>query len=269
MKDVKRVISTGIWEDDLVLNEFSPEDKYFFLYILTNQYTTQLGIYHFPIKKVALEMGYSEDAIKVLLDRFETKYDLIKFSKETSEIAIKNYLRHSIVKGGKPVMDCLLKEEKAVKNKTLISYIANHLSNYIDDPNINNTVIDYINHININNDNDNDNERYVHESSTNRKVTKKLSEKNIIPPTFEMVSEYCKMRGNGIDADEFIDFYNSKGWYVGKNKMVDWQSAIRTWERKKGFKYTPNRVVEEPKEEAPIDYGWKDLFESEENSNEI
>lgn len=256
LKDVKRVISTGIWEDDLVLNEFSPEDKYFFLYILTNQYTTQLGIYHFPIKKVALEMGYSEDAIKVLLDRFETKYDLIKFSKETSEIAIKNYLRHSIVKGGKPVMDCLLKEEKEVKNKTLISYIANHLSNYIDDPNINNTVIDYINHININNDNDN--ERYVHESSTNRKVTKKFSEKNIIPPTLEMVSEYCKMRGNGIDADEFIDFYNSKGWYVGKNKMVDWQSAIRTWERKKGFKYTTNRVVEEQKEEAPIDYGWED-----------
>ena len=68
LKDVKRVISTGIWEDDLVLNDFSPEDKYFFLYILTNQYTTQLGIYHFPIKKVALEMGYSEDAIKVLLD---------------------------------------------------------------------------------------------------------------------------------------------------------------------------------------------------------
>ena len=134
MKDVKRVISTGIWEDDLVLNDFSPEDKYFFLYILTNQYTTQLGIYHFPIKKVALEMGYSEDAIKVLLDRFETKYDLIKFSKETSEIAIKNYLRHSIVKGGKPVMDCLLKEEKSVKNKSLISYIGNGFSSYVPYP---------------------------------------------------------------------------------------------------------------------------------------
>ena len=76
-------------------------------------------------------------------------------------------------------------------------------------------------------------------SNITTELTKKLSEKNIIPPTLEMVSEYCKMRGNGIDAEEFMDFYSSKGWYVGKNKMVDWQSAIRTWERKKGFKFVP------------------------------
>jgi hypothetical protein len=52
----------------------------------------------------------------VLLERFENKHQLLKYSKETQEVAIKNYLRHSIVKGGKPVLDCLNRELGQVKN---------------------------------------------------------------------------------------------------------------------------------------------------------
>ena len=52
-----------------------------------------------------------------------------------------------------------------------------------------------------------------------------------IPPTPEEVNAYCKKRNNGIDGTEFVDFYTSKGWMVGKNKMKDWQAAVRTWER--------------------------------------
>ena len=37
--------------------------------------------------------------------------------------------------------------------------------------------------------------------------------------------------GNGIDAQAFVDFYASKGWMIGKNKMKDWKAAVRTWER--------------------------------------
>ena len=51
------------------------------------------------------------------------------------------------------------------------------------------------------------------------------------PPTLEEVKEYCKERGNKVDADKFVDFYESKGWMVGKNKMKDWRAAVRTWER--------------------------------------
>ena len=56
--------------------------------------------------------------------------------------------------------------------------------------------------------------------------------KNVfIPPTAEEVREYCEQRQNGIDPDEFVNFYQSKGWYIGKNKMKDWKAAVRTWER--------------------------------------
>ncbi len=51
------------------------------------------------------------------------------------------------------------------------------------------------------------------------------------PPTLEEVKEYCKERGNGVDAQRFVDFYEMKGWMVGKNKMKDWKAAVRTWER--------------------------------------
>ena len=52
-----------------------------------------------------------------------------------------------------------------------------------------------------------------------------------IPPTLEQVQEYCDERGNDVDAQKFIDYYSSKGWVVGKSKMVDWKACVRTWER--------------------------------------
>lgn len=157
---VKRVVDTDFWNDSKVSDLFSAEDKYFMLYLLTNPHTTQLGIYELSITKASNELGYSKDVVRVLLERFENKYGLIKYNEITNEIAIKNFLRHSIIKGGKPVMDCLLKEEKKVKDKSLLNYIFNNLSGYGDT--LNTTVKEFINNININiNNNDNDNERIV------------------------------------------------------------------------------------------------------------
>lgn len=66
------------------------------------------------------------------------------------------------------------------------------------------------------------------------------------PPTIEEVKTYCLERKNNVDADKWHDFYLSKGWMVGKNKMKDWKAAVRTWEHKdkqegKTFKSQPNR----------------------------
>ena len=53
-----------------------------------------------------------------------------------------------------------------------------------------------------------------------------------IPPTVEEVRSYCQERNNNVDPERFVDFYSSKGWMIGKNKMKDWKSAVRTWEKK-------------------------------------
>lgn len=56
--------------------------------------------------------------------------------------------------------------------------------------------------------------------------------KRFTPPTIQDVKAYCIERGNEVDPERFIDFYESKGWMVGKNKMKDWKAAVRNWERK-------------------------------------
>ena len=59
------------------------------------------------------------------------------------------------------------------------------------------------------------------------------------PPTLEEVSDYCQERNNGVDPQKFIDFYESKGWMVGKNRMKDWKASVRTWERDDNKKKVP------------------------------
>ena len=51
-------------------------------------------------------------------------------------------------------------------------------------------------------------------------------------PTIDEVKNYCILRKNNIDAESFFDFYESKGWNIGKDKMKDWKAAVRTWERR-------------------------------------
>ena len=68
---------------------------------------------------------------------------------------------------------------------------------------------------------------------------KRYARKPFIPPTVEEVRAYCTERGNSVDPEAFVDFYASKGWMIGKNKMKDWKAAVRTWEqgdKRKGVK---------------------------------
>ena len=51
-------------------------------------------------------------------------------------------------------------------------------------------------------------------------------------PTVEEVCAYCRERGNGIDPAYFVDYYDSKGWMIGKSKMKDWKATVRNWERR-------------------------------------
>jgi hypothetical protein len=64
------------------------------------------------------------------------------------------------------------------------------------------------------------------------KVNKSIGAGRFAPPTVTEITAYCKERNNDVDAERFHDFYQAKGWMVGKNKMSDWKAAVRTWEKK-------------------------------------
>jgi hypothetical protein len=63
---------------------------------------------------------------------------------------------------------------------------------------------------------------------TNRQSSEKRE--RFTPPTLEQVRAYCQERGRGVDAERWVNHYESKGWLVGKSKMKNWQAAVRTWE---------------------------------------
>ena len=69
----------------------------------------------------------------------------------------------------------------------------------------------------------------VHQKDTNKKEKKEKNDKNIIPPTLKMIENYISEKEYNIDSGKFFNFYEAKGWLVGKNKMKDWQASIRTW----------------------------------------
>lgn len=77
--------------------------------------------------------------------------------------------------------------------------------------------------------------------------------KRFIKPTVEKVLEYCQERKNNIDANKFIDHYESNGWKVGPNAMKDWKAAVRTWEKKSTPSISNNRtsIPTPPKEFVP------------------
>jgi hypothetical protein len=80
--------------------------------------------------------------------------------------------------------------------------------------------------------------------TTSKEIKKEKNEKNIIPPSLEMVSKYCLERKNTIISSIFIDHYSSNGWMIGKSKMKDWQAAIRTWEgRETKRPIEPERIL--------------------------
>lgn len=63
-------------------------------------------------------------------------------------------------------------------------------------------------------------------------IKKENNKRKFTKPTIEEIQDYCNERNNGINAEAFYDFYESKDWYVGKNKMKDWKACVRTWEKR-------------------------------------
>lgn len=69
-------------------------------------------------------------------------------------------------------------------------------------------------------------------NNTSNNIKENIKRKVFIKPSIEEIQQYCNERKNGINANAFYDFYESKDWMVGKNKMKDWKACIRTWEQR-------------------------------------
>lgn len=119
---IYRTVSMSFWTDSKVVDDFTPEDKYFYLYLFTNPHTNLCGCYELSIKQVELETGYSKDAIYNLIKRFESVHDVVRYSKKTKEILLINWSKYNWTTSDK-FRKPLAKELENIKDKNFREYL--------------------------------------------------------------------------------------------------------------------------------------------------
>ena len=98
---VYRSVHLSFWTDNKVEDDFTPEDKYFYIYLLTNPQTNICGCYEISYSQMTRNTGYNKDTIIRLLERFENVHKIIKFDKNTKEILILNWYKYNWSKSEK------------------------------------------------------------------------------------------------------------------------------------------------------------------------
>ena len=92
---VYRNVHLSFWTDNKVEDDFTPEDKYFYMYLLTNPQTNICGCYEVSYSQMTRQTGYNKDTVMRLLERFENVHKIIRFDKNTKEILILNWYKYN------------------------------------------------------------------------------------------------------------------------------------------------------------------------------
>ena len=124
---VYRHIHIEFWQDGFIL-DLTPEEKYFYMYLMTNSKTSQCGIYELPKRIIETETGYNRETVEKLLSRFED-YGKVVYSEETKEVFLKNWIKHNKVVSPK-VRKCIEKELKNIKSDYLIDLFLKECDRY-------------------------------------------------------------------------------------------------------------------------------------------
>ena len=165
-------------------------------------------------KKIQRMIGASDDDMKVLI----AKSFIIPF--ESGIVVIKHWKIHNYIRGDR-IKHTVYSEERQlldIKDNGAYTYVADICQT--DDSQMS---------VKCQHRLGKDSIGKVREGKDS--IESKAKSTRFVPPTLEQVQDYCRERGNDVDAQRFIDFYESKGWMVGKNKMKDWKACVRTWER--------------------------------------
>jgi len=207
-----RMLDTELWSDSKISDDFTPEDKYFWLFLLTTRYGNLSGCFEVTVKQIGRDMGYSEESVRNLIYRFQNVHKMIAYDDKTKELYIFNWFRYNWTKSPK-FEKALMDFANKIKNQGFKEHLLETYENYISGDTV---LIPYL---------------YGSNTNTISNTNTKPKSNNFTPPTLEQVKQYCQERNNQVDASKFIDFYTSKGWMVGKNKMKDWKASVRTWEK--------------------------------------
>lgn len=176
-------------------------------------------------KKIQKMLGASEDDLKLLM----AKSFILLF--DTGVIVIKHWRINNYIRNDRYHETAYQDEKSLLSLKENNAYTLN--SDNVGIPCGNQTVYQMETEVSIGKD------------SIDKSNKERGTSRNFVPPTLSEVKAYCQERNNGINPEQFIDFYESKGWFVGKNKMKDWKAAVRNWEQRRKEERGENDRVQE------------------------
>lgn len=132
---IYRNVHLSFWTDNKVEDEFTPEDKFFYIYLLTNPQTNICGCYEVSWSQLTNQTGYNKDTVLRLLERFEKVHNVIRFNKETKEILILNWHKYNWSKSEKTLVgvENVAKHIKSDEFRKYIFAMVNNVRNGQDD----------------------------------------------------------------------------------------------------------------------------------------
>lgn len=111
---IYRNVAMSFWTDSKVVDDFSPEDRYVYLYLFTNPHTNLCGCYEISFKQIADETGYGITKIRNIISRLEQKHDVIRYNESTKEVLILKWYKYNWTSSEK-FMVPLKKEIESIK----------------------------------------------------------------------------------------------------------------------------------------------------------
>ena len=117
-----RNVQMTFWTDSKVVDDFTPEDRYFYLYLITNPHTNLAGCYEVSMRQMANETGYSKETIERLIARFVNVHKIIGYSNESKEVILLNWHKYSWTKSD-DFRKAVLRDIEAIKTPCFKEYL--------------------------------------------------------------------------------------------------------------------------------------------------
>lgn len=228
----KRLIDTELWNNEEIIENFTAEDKYFWLYLLTSPHNNICGVFKNSPTLIARDMGLHKDTIVNLLYRFEKVHNLIFADKETNEILILNWYKWNWTRS-EDLMRTINKQMNEIKSKEILELLKERAFMVIKKD----TVIRPSQDHTITNTN----------SITNNIIEETIKKrKEFIPPTLEEIKAYALERDRLDLVDKFYNYYQASDWKDNRGKKVkNWKLKFVSWENNNSKPKTqPNSTYE-------------------------
>ena len=206
-----RSVKTVFWTDSKIIEDFTPEDRYYYLYLLTNEKSNQIGCYELSIKQMCRDTGYNEETVKKLINRFESEHKVLVYDFKTKEVFLKNWYKYNWLNSEK-TKKCIEKEFNAIKSQKLCDLISPLYAPYMTHTS------------NKEKEKEKENNKEKNKKNEKREIERENS--NPHPPTLDEVILFgTKLGMKKEKCKKFYSYYSANNW----NNVSNWQAKLEYW----------------------------------------